>query len=147
MRKALALVALALVRGMSLEAEGQSDAKAVEQAVRDFYKQAVAAELAGDSEAFVAVFAPDWRVTSNGLTLTRDQVGEFFKIRKWTRDDITNIVVRLVSPDTAVSTAISESAGTDDGQPFEQTDYLTDVFVRRDGKWVCVASHWSTALR
>jgi uncharacterized protein (TIGR02246 family) len=101
--------------------------------------------MAGDATAFVAMFAPDWRGISNGTTYSRQQLRDIFETRKWTRDDISMLDVRVVSADAAVVTAISRSAGTDDGKQFAQTDHITDVFVRRDGKWTCVASHWSSS--
>ena len=59
------------------------------------------------------------------------------------RDDITVSNISFVSADTAVATGSSRSAGAYKGDKFEHSDAFTDVFVRRDGKWVCVASHWS----
>lgn len=135
---ALAFAALLCVAGIS--AEAQTPASNPEQAINEIYKQAVAAELAGDGKAFQTHFARDWRGISNGVVYTRDQLLDIFRTTKWERDDISTVNIRIVGPDTAVATAISRSAGTDSERRFEQTDHVMDVFVRRDGKWIPTAT-------
>jgi ketosteroid isomerase-like protein len=31
-----------------------------------------------------------------------------------------------------------------DGKPFQASGYFTDTFIRKDGRWLCIASHSST---
>jgi len=52
----------------------------------------------------------------------------------------TNMKVRVYG-DTAVVTGLASRSGTLKGAPFKDRRFLwTDVFVRKDGRWQCVAS-------
>ena len=35
----------------------------------------------------------------------------------------------------------NEVTGAWDGESFDSKDRFTDVFIRRDGQWVCVSTH------
>jgi ketosteroid isomerase-like protein len=53
----------------------------------------------------------------------------------------TNFKVRIYG-DAAIVTALATRSGTYKGTAFKDRQSLyTDVFVRRDGRWQCVASH------
>jgi hypothetical protein len=146
MRSVLVLV----VAGLALGGCTNRDAsEPLDAAIREHYKKFVDAELASDATAVDPLFVSDWRGLMSGQTLGLEQLREIFKRQKWERDDISVQDIRLVGPDTAVATATSSSAGTllagpYEGKRWEQTDFLMDVFARRDGRWVCVASHWAT---
>ena len=75
----------------------------------------------------------------------REQFLEDLKKMKWTRDDISILNVRLVSPETPVATGISGSAGPGTtGQKFESPDALTDFFVKRAVNGPVPRHNWGT---
>ena len=43
--------------------------------------------------------------------------------------------------ETVVVTARKASSGTWDGVPYQADELITEVFVRRNGRWWCVLSH------
>jgi ketosteroid isomerase-like protein len=43
--------------------------------------------------------------------------------------------------DTVVVTGATHEKGTLKGKPYEHRGRFTDTWIRRDGKWICVASH------
>jgi len=52
----------------------------------------------------------------------------------------SNVKARVYG-DAAVVTGIGTRSGTTNGVPFDRQFHWTDTFVRRDGRWQCVASH------
>ena len=47
--------------------------------------------------------------------------------------------------DVAILTARKASSGTWDGAPYTADEWISEVFVRRDGRWTCVLSHKAAA--
>ena len=43
--------------------------------------------------------------------------------------------------DTAVMTVRVTNSGHYRGQPFSADEWTSDVFLRRDGRWLCALSH------
>ena len=43
--------------------------------------------------------------------------------------------------------ALITSAATSNGKPYEYHDRLTDVWMKRGGKWQVVASHYSVPFK
>ena len=43
--------------------------------------------------------------------------------------------------DNAILTARVTNEGYYKGEPFAADEWTTDVFLRRDGRWLCVFSH------
>ena len=43
--------------------------------------------------------------------------------------------------DVAILTARKASSGTWDGASYTADEWISEVFVRRDGRWTCVLSH------
>lgn len=49
--------------------------------------------------------------------------------------------------DTAVFTARVTNTAHYGGRQFDADEWTTDVFVKRDGRWVCVLSHITPAVQ
>ena len=49
--------------------------------------------------------------------------------------------------DMAILTARKASSGTWDGKSYSADEWISEVFVRRDGRWTCVLSHKAPADR
>jgi ketosteroid isomerase-like protein len=47
--------------------------------------------------------------------------------------------------DTAIVTAHKASTGAWDGIPYAADEWITEVYVRRDGRWLCVLSQKCSA--
>jgi ketosteroid isomerase-like protein len=49
--------------------------------------------------------------------------------------------------DMAILTARKASSGTWDGESYAADEWISEVYVRRDGRWTCVLSHKAAADR
>jgi ketosteroid isomerase-like protein len=79
-------------------------------------------------------------VSVEGKVQSRADLMAEAKRSKVTRSIASEMRVRILGPDAAVVTGIWSGAGTDPaGQKFDIVDRWTDIFVRKDGKWKCVA--------
>ena len=98
-----------------------------------------------DTAALEGKLAADWKlILSDGTVLTRDELVKAIKSGKLkvTTDSVMDLEVRVYG-DAAVIIGISDSKGLWDGQTFTGRDRFTDVFIRKEGKWICVSSHSS----
>jgi ketosteroid isomerase-like protein len=43
--------------------------------------------------------------------------------------------------DSAIITARKQSSGVGNGVPYTADEWISEVFVRNDGRWLCVLSH------
>jgi hypothetical protein len=66
-----------------------------------------------------------------------------FKTRKYTSADYEGGVKVVVSGSTAITRGTYLGAGTDSGKPFREHLRWTDTWVKSDGKWQCLATHYS----
>ncbi len=101
--------------------------------------------LAPDVEGLDRILADDWLLThSDGQV--QDKRGYLEELRTRTRRNqaIANEGVRLRRyGDTAVVTGTSVQSAVSNGQPWQGRFRFTRVWVKRDGRWVVVASHSS----
>jgi ketosteroid isomerase-like protein len=122
-------------------AAGQAADPAVTRAIEQIEQQFATTWQKGDCEGWSAMLAPEWSVihiTANIVTkeqavaMCRDPQLELASL---STDDLS---IRSYG-DTAIATG--RTTATTGGEP-SQTVRLrfTDVFVRRDGKWLVVAS-------
>jgi ketosteroid isomerase-like protein len=56
-----------------------------------------------------------------------------------------NLIVRFYG-DSAVVIAKGVSGGIYKGQPFRELERSSNVFVRRNGRWVCILTHLSKLM-
>ena len=59
---------------------------------------------------------------------------------------MSGLVVRMHG-NTAVVTGAYHEKGTEDGKAYEYHDRLTDVWMKTNGRWQLIASHYSLASR
>jgi len=105
-------------------------------------EQLAASWIAGDHKYHERVLADDWRVIDpTGNILTKEDVlrEAFSGDRKITKGKIDQINVRDFG-EWAIVTGRTQMAGTYQGQKMDVTLRFTDVFVRQEGEWRCVAS-------
>jgi uncharacterized protein (TIGR02246 family) len=115
-------------------------------AIADIEQRLASAWLKGDRAFIDAILAPDWSVIdASGRTLGKRQViDETFgsgdrRIESMVVDDVT---VRMFG-DAAVATGRTRASGRYHGEATSVVLRFTDVFVRRSGRWLIVASHAS----
>jgi ketosteroid isomerase-like protein len=93
-----------------------------------------------DCAGWGALLADDWSVTHiDAQVITKDQALEMCRTGPPVTSAVDRLAVRLYG-DTAIVTGRTKAtvSGT---APQTVTLRFTDVFVRRDGRWIAVASH------
>jgi ketosteroid isomerase-like protein len=128
----------ALCVGVSAQRPVPSTQQILEQLERDWVEA-----LQRNDVAFVdTVLAPEFVATygdgSRGDRVKELQLVKDFnrQVDKWTVDEFTVKVFR----DTAVVWFTQRMVGPVQGKPTEIVTRYMDVFVNRDGKWLCVGS-------
>ena len=125
--------ALALVGGQP------ADAAATTRELTEIEARLAATYKAGDCEGWGALLAPEWSVVHiTGAQITKAEAVRTCQAPETRIDSLAsdNLVVRAFGDAGVVTGRTTASAGG-------QTVVLrfTDVFVRREGKWLAVASH------
>lgn len=103
------------------------------------------AMVANDAEAIGRFMGEEWVIVGQDGSVTgKDRFLSFVASGDLTHNVMTSedIDLRLYG-DTAVVIALGVSAGTYRGQRFREEERGSNVFVRRDGRWVCVLTHLS----
>lgn len=104
------------------------------------------AMISNDAEVIGRFMTDDWVIVSErGVTKKEDFLAVVVS------GDLTHetfkgeiISVRQYG-DAAVLTGRVWNNGHYKGQPFSSDEWTTDVFIKRDGTWLCVHSHITTA--
>ncbi len=103
------------------------------------------AMVTNDADAIGKYMADDWTIVgSDGNVGDKTTFLELVKSGKLTHDvmETHDLKVRVYG-DTAVLTAWGVSGGKYEGQSFREVERTSCVFVRQDGRWVCVLTHLS----
>ncbi len=90
----------------------------------------------------VVITQPDGSIQNKNETLAyvRD------KANHWDKVVSENMKVHVYE-NTAIVTGTYHEKGSSAGKPFENHGIFTDTWIRRDGKWRCVAGHDSYAAK
>ena len=102
--------------------------------------------IKGDGPAFAKCVSEDWKIVlSDGKMLTIAQVTDALTAGKlkFRSVALSDLEVRGYG-ETAIVIGVNQTFGSWDGEDFQGKDRFTDVFVKKDGAWKCVASHTST---
>ena len=101
--------------------------------------------VANHAEAIGRFMADEWEIVGpdgrmGGKVCFLDHV----RSGRLTHHTMTSEDVRIrVYGETAVLIARGVSAGVFDGRPFEEVERQSNVFVKREGAWLCVLTHLS----
>ena len=106
-----------------------------------------AAIVANDPVAIGSFMAEDWIIVgANGATAKPDFLASVAS------GELTHDMMRPVSEqriafhgETAIVTARLINTGHYQGAGFAADEWTTDIFVRRDARWLCVLSHVTPA--
>ncbi|MFD3700434.1 nuclear transport factor 2 family protein [Streptomyces sp. NPDC058646] len=103
--------------------------------------------VSNDAERMAGFMADDWVIVSASGISTKEQFLAFVA-----SGELTHSAMEFVSPprirlhgDTAVFTARATNTAHYGGRRFDAEEWTTDVFVRREGGWLCVLSHITAA--
>src|SRR5688500_9115575 len=116
---------------------------------------ALAAELARVEETFnramtsndisliSACIADDWvLVTPEAGVVPRARILQVIKSGQLSHDTMTKDVARVkVYGDVAVVTARGRNTGSFNGRPISADEWITDVYRKVDGRWLCALTH------
>ncbi|HEV7628195.1 MAG TPA: nuclear transport factor 2 family protein, partial [Streptomyces sp.] len=107
-----------------------------------------AAAIVSDDAARIGAFmAEEWVIVSpSGVSPRQDflSVVESGELTHSAMDAVNRPRVRIYG-DTAVLTARVTNTAHHGGRRFDADEWTTDVFVKRDGRWLCVLSHITPA--
>ena len=104
-----------------------------------------AAIVAGDLKALGEFFSADWKIVDTAAsTMDREQLFKAMKDGTLTFSSYeqSELEVRIYG-DAAVVIGIGKSKGAWKSDAFTSHERFTDVFIRREGKWLCVSTHTS----
>jgi uncharacterized glyoxalase superfamily protein PhnB/ketosteroid isomerase-like protein len=98
-----------------------------------------AAIVSNDAEAIGSFMAPDWVIVGQNGMMTRDAFLALVASGDLTHAAMQFDVHRVdIYDDVAVVIAHGTNNGHFRGAPFQSDEWVSDVFVRRGDKWLCV---------
>jgi ketosteroid isomerase-like protein len=103
--------------------------------------------VANDAERIGSFMADDWVIVSERGIATKQQFLSFVESGALTHSAFemaSDARVRQYA-DTAVMSIRVTNTAHFGGQQFDADEWTSDVFVKRDGKWLCVLSHITPA--
>lgn len=105
------------------------------------------AMVANDAERIGSFMADEWVIVSERGISSKEYFLEFVRSGALTHSSFEMVGdARIkVYGDTAVLTGRVVNTAHFGGQRFDQDEWTSDVFVKRDGKWLCVLSHITPA--
>lgn len=147
MYRILALLVAALA-ACSLGFAASSSTDSDEQALTQIESDWATALTKVDFTVIDRVTAPDWMLTTpDGMLLTKAQADADLKSGtvKFQSFKTDELKVR-VNGDTAVVFGLETEKSSYKGEDMSAQYRFTDVFVKRGGKWVCLATHSSKVV-
>lgn len=102
--------------------------------------------VADDPDAIGSFAEPDWVLVGSGGIFPRQQFLDSVKSGDITHHTMSFEVhdVRIYG-DVAVVIARGQNTGAYKEEEFQLDEWVTDVFVKRDGSWKCALSHLTAA--
>ena len=113
------------------------------QELIDFGAKWAEAIVANDAARIGSFMAEDWVIVSERGISTKAQFLSFVESGALTHSTFEMASDGRVEQygDTAVMTIRVTNTAHFGGQQFDADEWASDVFVKRDGKWLCVLSH------
>lgn len=114
--------------------------KAYFQQIEDTFNAAVISNKVGEIKKCIT---SDWvLVDSQGGIIPQES---FFKVLEQgllSHATMTKEVLRVkVYGDIAVVTGRGQNSGTWHGEPLEADEWITDIYKKENGQWLCVMTH------
>jgi ketosteroid isomerase-like protein len=133
------LLTLVTVLGLATAGFGASadaELKAIEQQWLDAYMKSDASFLKTVEAEDYSIIEPDGAVSNKAQDI-KSVTDKKFILKSATMSDFK---CRMLGDNAAIVTATLKMAGTEDGQDFSGDFRATDVFEKKDGKWMAVTS-------
>ena len=113
-------------------------------AVEDNFNRAM---VSNEPAAIAACVSDDWvLVTPEAGVIGRSRILQVVETGVLTHDSMTKDVKRVkVYGDIAVVTGRGRNTGTFNGEPIAADEWITDVYRKVDGRWLCVLTHLTPA--
>lgn len=105
-----------------------------------------ASMVANDSLAIGSFMTDDWIIVGpDGSVDGRERFLGLIASGDLTHDTMTSedLIIRVLG-DSAIVVARGVSAGAYRGRPFREHERSSNLFVRREGRWVCALTHLSS---
>lgn len=102
--------------------------------------------VTNDAAAIGRFMADDWIIVGpDGRVDGRERLLSLIASGELTHDTMTSedLVIRVLG-DCAIVVARGVSAGHYRGNRFREHERSSNLFVRREGRWICVLTHLST---
>ncbi len=98
--------------------------------------------VANDAEAIGAFAEPDWVLVGENGIISGSTFLDNVTSGQVTHSSMTfEVAEARILGDTAVVVARCDNHGTWQGEPFHLDEWTSDVFVRRDDRWLCSLTH------
>jgi ketosteroid isomerase-like protein len=133
------LITLLMAIGLAASAFGagaDAELKAIEQQWLDAYMKSDAAFIKNLEAEDYSIIEPDGAVSSKAQDV-KAVTDKTFVLKSATMSDFK---CRMIGENCAVATALMKMSGTEDGKEFSGDYRGTDVFEKKNGKWMAVAS-------
>jgi ketosteroid isomerase-like protein len=135
----LTLLLSAAVAAQAKPPKAESDVE-ISQTLQATEQAWLTAEKNHDAAAFEKIVADDWiAITPEGKSQTKAERAAEIKSGHIDSATLGDMKVRVFG-DTAVVTGTDDEISSEDGKKSSGHYVWTDVFVKRNGKWVAVAS-------
>ena len=110
------------------------------QQIEDSFNKAV---VSNDIEEIKKCITNDWvLVDSQGGIIPQERFFGVLEQGLLSHSIMTKEILRVkVYGDIALVTGRGQNTGTWQGQPMEADEWITDVYKRENGKWLCVLTH------
>jgi ketosteroid isomerase-like protein len=133
------LITLLMVAGLATAGFGagaDAELKAIEQQWLDAYMKSDPSFLKTTEAEDYTITEPDGNVSTKAQDV-KSVTEKKFVLKTATMSDYK---CRMLGDNAAVVTATLKLSGTDDGEDFSGDFRALDVFEKKDGKWLAVAS-------
>lgn len=106
-----------------------------------------AAIVSNDADAIGRFMADDWLIVGETGTTNKKDFLALVASGDLTHEAMDGSIksARLFG-DVAVVTGRGTNSGHWKGHPFTSDEWITDVFVKRAGRWLCVLTHLTPAV-
>jgi ketosteroid isomerase-like protein len=148
----LSFITASLAFGASSEKKKKSASSAMggdEQVVTKLEEEWAAALVKNDLSVVDRVAAPEWMLTlPDGQMMSKSQSDADMKsgVLKFESFHLDEMKVKVYG-DTAIVFGLETEKSTYKGEDMSGQYRFTDVFIKRDGKWQCVATHTSKVMK
>ena len=102
--------------------------------------------VSNDARAIAQFMSDDWVIVGETGVIERSGFLGLVESGDLTHQAMEGKVVRVRAyKDAAAVTCRGTNNGTFRGEPFSSDEWITDIFVKQDGRWRCVLTHLTPA--